>query len=141
MALNSGGPPAGGGARAGGRGVPGLAATPSPLTIRTGQPGVTIGATVVPARTPDRTIKWSTTSDLISLSQTTGPSVVVTARNTTGEPQYVAVNATAASGFYVTAYVYVEPQYDDPQPALRKSRQPQHDSIGSIKSDADRVVD
>jgi hypothetical protein len=108
MALNSGGPPAGG------RGVPGLAVTPSPLTIRTGQPGVTIGATVVPARTPDRTIKWSTTSDLISLSQTTGPSVVVTARNTTGEPQYVAVNATAANGFYVTAYVYVEPQYDDP---------------------------
>jgi hypothetical protein len=28
-----------------------------------------------------------------------------------------------------------------PQPALRKSGQPQHDSIGSIKSDADRVVD
>jgi hypothetical protein len=83
-------------------------------SIRTGGAGTTIGATVLPTRVADPSIKWSTTSDLISLNRTTGQSVVVTGKNTTDKPQYVPVTATAANGFYVTAYVYVEPQYTDP---------------------------
>jgi hypothetical protein len=61
-----------------------------------------------------RACLWSTKSDLISLSQTTGPTVVVTGRNTTGQAQWVAVNAIATNGFYATAWVYVEPKYTDP---------------------------
>ena len=85
----------------------------SPSSIRTGGPGATIGATVTPARA-DQTITWSAGSDLISLSRTTGPTVVVTGRNTTSSAEWVAVRATAANGIYVTAYVYVEPKYTDP---------------------------
>ncbi len=82
-------------------------------SLRTGGPGVTIGATVTPGRA-DRTITWSTKSDLISLDQTTGSKVVVTGRNPTAQAEWVAVNATATNGVYVTAYVYVEPKYIDP---------------------------
>lgn len=82
-------------------------------SIRTGGAGATIGATVSPTRAPDQTIKWSTDSKLIALSRTTGPNTVVTGQNTTDDAQYVAVKGTAANGFYVTAWVYVEPQYID----------------------------
>ena len=82
-------------------------------SMRTGETGATIGATVTPGRA-DRTITWSTKSDLISLSQTTGSKVVVTGRNTTGQAEWVAINATATNGVYATAYVYVEPKYIDP---------------------------
>jgi hypothetical protein len=68
----------------------------------------------MPPRAPDKTITWSTGSDLISLSQTTGQSVDVAARNHTGQTQVVPLRATAANGFYVTANVRVEPQYVDP---------------------------
>ncbi|HKW28570.1 MAG TPA: pectinesterase family protein [Verrucomicrobiae bacterium] len=82
-------------------------------SIRTGGPGATIGATVTPTRA-DQTIIWSTRSDLISLSRTTGSNVVVTGRNTTSQAEWVAVRATATNGIYVTASVYVEPKYTDP---------------------------
>lgn len=82
-------------------------------SIRTGERGATLGATVTPARA-DQTVTWSTKSDLISLSQTTGSKVVVTGRNTTSQAEWVAVKASATNGFYVTAYVYVEPKYIDP---------------------------
>ena len=91
--------------------------TGSGATIRTGGSGATIGATVIPRRAAPSTITWSTKSDLVSLHQTTGPSVVVTARNTTNEPQWVPITATSPNGFYVTAYVYAEPRYTDP-PAI-----------------------
>jgi len=81
--------------------------------VRTGGPGVTIGASVAPSWA-DPAIRWSTKSDLVSLSQTTGPSVVVTGQNTTSEAGWVAVNATATNGLYATAYAYVEPKYLDP---------------------------
>jgi hypothetical protein len=85
-------------------------------SIRTDGPSATIGATISPARA-DRTIQWSTDSNLISLSRTKGPSVVVTANNTTSKPEYVPVTATAANGLYARAYVFVEPKYTEP-PAI-----------------------
>jgi hypothetical protein len=83
-------------------------------TVRTGGPSVTIGATVTPRNATDKTITWSTNSDLISLSRTTGPDVVVTGKNTTEESQYVPIIAKASNGFYVSAYVFVEPQFISP---------------------------
>jgi Pectinesterase len=91
-----------------------MALTGSGATIRTGGPGATIGATVVPSRATEATISWSAKSDLVSLSRTAGSNVVVTARNTTGQPQWVAITASAPNGFHVTAYVYAEPKYIDP---------------------------
>jgi hypothetical protein len=90
-----------------------IALTNSKASIRTGDPGATISATVTPIRA-DQTITWSTKSDLISLSQTTGSNVVVTGRNTTDQAEWVAVKAAATNGIYATAYVYVEPKYIDP---------------------------
>jgi hypothetical protein len=94
-----------------------MAMTGGSPSIITGRAGATIGATVSPARA-EQTIKWSTTSNLVSLSNTEGPSVVVSGRNTTDKAQYVPVKATASNGFYVTAWVYVQPAYIDP-PTLR----------------------
>jgi Pectinesterase len=94
-----------------------MALTKATSSIRTGSAGVTIGAAVSPIRAADPTIRWSTPSDLVSLSRITGPDVVVTGKNTTDKPEYVPVTATAANGFYVTAYVFVEPRYTDP-PAI-----------------------
>jgi hypothetical protein len=90
-----------------------VALTNAESAIRTGGAGVTIGATVSPARA-DQTIKWSTDSNLVSLSRSTGPNVVVTGNNTTDKPEYVPVTATAANGLYARAYVYVEPRYTNP---------------------------
>jgi hypothetical protein len=89
-----------------------MALTGTPAEVRTGAPGVTIGATVAPLRA-DQTITWSTTSSSVTLSRTMGPDVVVTG-NTTGEPEYVPIVATAANGFHATAWVYVEPAYVEP---------------------------
>ena len=90
-----------------------IALTGGSPSIRTGGPGATIGATVTPTRA-DPAIIWSTKSDLVSLSRKTGSNVVVAGRNTTDRAGWVAVNATASNGFYVTAHVYVEPKYSDP---------------------------
>ncbi len=98
----AGGGPGAGGPRGGG--IP---------NVRTGGPGATIGVTIMPTRAPDPTITWSTESKLISLSRTTGPSIVVTANNT-GLPEYVPIEATAANGSCVTAWVYAEPAYVAP---------------------------
>lgn len=83
-------------------------------TIRTGAAGITIGATVLPSDAADKTITWSTKSDLIALSRTRGANVVVTGNNTSETAQYVPINATASNGFYVTAYVYVQPKFIAP---------------------------
>jgi len=93
-----------------------MAMTGGSPNIITGRAGATIGATVSPARAA-QTITWSTPSNLVSLSNTEGSSTVVTGRNSTGRAQYVPVKATAANGFYATAWVYVQPAYIDP-PAL-----------------------
>jgi len=81
--------------------------------IRTGDAGVEIDAAVYPDRA-DQTITWTTSSPLITLSGSTGPSVTVTGSNTTNRAQYVAVNATSVNGYYATAWIYVEPQYIAP---------------------------
>lgn len=90
-----------------------MAMTGGSPNIITGRAAATIGATVSPARAA-QTITWSTPSNLVSLSNTEGSSTVVTGRNTTGRAQYVPVKATAANGFYATAWVYVQPPYIDP---------------------------
>lgn len=88
--------------------------TGSGATIRTGEAGATIDATVMPKRVADSPVRWFAESGLISL-KTAGPkSIAVTARNTTAEPQWIPITATAQNGFYVTAHVYVEPPYTDP---------------------------
>ena len=97
----------------GGRFGAGASSLPGPR-IRTGGPGVTIGATVTPNDAVDKTITWSTKSDLISLSRTTGSNIVVTGRNKTEEAQYASITAKASNGFFVNAYVYVEPKFIDP---------------------------
>jgi hypothetical protein len=106
----------------------------SSIPIRTGGAGATIGARVLPIRAADPSIKWSTTSDLISLSRTTGADVVVTGRNTTDKAQYVPVTATAANGFYVTAYVFVEPRYTEP-PAITAGPKLNAPADGNIRVD------
>ena len=90
-----------------------MAMTGGSPNIITGKAEATIGATVSPARAA-QTITWSAGSNLVSLSNTEGPSTVVTGRNSTGRAQYVPVKATAANGFYATAWVYVQPAYIDP---------------------------
>lgn len=90
--------------------------TSGSASIRTGDSGVTLSATVTPARA-DQTLKWSAASDLVMLSQTNGASVRVTGRNTTSQAEWVPIHATAINGVYVTAYVYVEPKYVAP-PAI-----------------------
>src|SRR5262249_7065701 len=110
MTLRQGNAPAGGGRPTGvsgfGGGVPAVSSK-----IRTGGPGETISATVLPNDSLDKPITWSTPSDLVALSRTTGPEIVVTGKNTTEEAQYIPIRATASNGFYVTAYVCVEPKF------------------------------
>jgi len=109
MALSNG--QRAGGARGGAGG--GTAGISTSASIRTGGPGTTFTASVFPATAPDSSIKWSTDSNLVSLSQT-GSTVTVTGQNQTGEAQWVPIKATAANGFYLNAYVYCEPKYIDP---------------------------
>jgi hypothetical protein len=117
MALTSGTGRGGRGAGGGGAGGFGGATPAVSWPIRTGGPGIAIGATLTPAAVEDKTISWSTPSTLVSLSRTAGPDVLVTAQNTTEQSQYVPITAKASNGFFVTAYVYVEPKLIDP-PAL-----------------------
>jgi hypothetical protein len=90
-----------------------IALTGGAQSIRTGGSGATLGAKITPVRA-DQTINWSAESDLISLSRTTGPNVVVTGKNSTSKAEWVAVHATATNGFHLAAHVYVEPKYIDP---------------------------
>ncbi len=109
-----------------------MALTGGSPSIRTGERGATIGATVTPARA-DQTIAWSAKSELISLSQTTGSKVVVSGQNTTSQAQWVAVRATATNGFYGTAYVYVEPKYIDPPSVIAApTLNPPADGIAAV---------
>jgi hypothetical protein len=91
-----------------------MALTGSGATIRTGGSGATVSATMTPRDAAGSTITWSTKSDLISLNQTSGSNIVVTARNTTSQAQWAPITAAAPNGFYVTAYVYAEPKYVNP---------------------------
>ncbi|HVT81925.1 MAG TPA: pectinesterase family protein [Phycisphaerae bacterium] len=92
----------------------GVAINSGGASIRTGGSAATLAVTVTPARATDRSITWSTNSNLVTLNRTSGPNITVTANNTTGKPEYVPIHAKAANGFYSTAWIYVEPQYIDP---------------------------
>ncbi|HEY4381079.1 MAG TPA: pectinesterase family protein [Acidobacteriaceae bacterium] len=92
-------------------------------TVRTGGATATVTANILPARAKDTPITWSTTSDMATLSSTTGNKVTISGNNKTGRAEYVAINAKAANGFYVTVHAYVEPAFVDPpkftsQPAI-----------------------
>jgi hypothetical protein len=102
--------------------IPGAGPFTSPAvspTVRTGAPGATIGASVSPLRAQNTPITWSADSNLVTLSATTGSSVVVTGNNTTNKAEYTVVKAKAANGFYVSVHVNVEPAFVDP-PAFSK---------------------
>ena len=90
----------------------GIALTNASPSIVTGQTTATMGATVYPARAPN-SVTWTTTSNLVSLSQS-GNNVTVTGTNNTGVPQYIQVNAVVSNGFYETAWVYVQPPFISP---------------------------
>ena len=109
-----------------------MALTGQPALVRTGGAGATMGATVLPARA-DQSLTWSTDSKLISLSSTTGPTVVVTGRNP-GLPEWVSVTATAANGLRCTAWVFVEPAYLAP-PVLARSPRLSAPADGKISVD------
>ncbi len=113
MTLRQGTAPRGSGLGAGVGGFGGGSPTVF-STIRTGGRGETIAAAVLPNDATDRATAWSTPSDLVALSRTTGADIVVTGKNATEESQYVPIRATASNGFYVTAYLYVEPKFIDP---------------------------
>jgi hypothetical protein len=91
---------------------------PGNATIRTGGPGATLTASVLPQRASDATIHWSidakSESKLVALSSDTGKSVTVTGQNATNRAEYVTVKAEAANGFFVTSHIYVEPKFVDP---------------------------
>ena len=87
---------------------------PGNASIRTGGAEATLTANVQPLRASGTPIHWSTDSKLITLSDESGRSITVAGNNTTDRAQYVSVRATAANGFYVTSYIYVEPAYIDP---------------------------
>jgi len=91
-----------------------FASRSSSPTIRTGGEGATLTASVSPARAKDTKITWSTDSKLVTLSTTSGNSVTVTGNNATSRAEYVQVKATAENGFYVQAFVNVEPKFIDP---------------------------
>ncbi len=93
---------------------------PGNAAIRTGGPGVTLTATVLPQCASDNVIHWSTDSKLITLSADNGKSITVTGRNATNRAEYVSLKAQVANGFYVTSHIYVEPQYIDPPTFVRK---------------------
>jgi len=112
IALGGGRPPSRTGGLGGSVGRPPSPA--GPYSVRTGEPGIPITASVTPAYAADPAITWSTRSDWVSLSRTTGPDVVVTGRNPTDDAQWVAVNAAASNGLFATAWVYVEPAFTDP---------------------------
>jgi pectin methylesterase-like acyl-CoA thioesterase len=91
----------------------GMAITNGNPSIITNQTTATISATVTPARAPN-TITWSTNSNLISLNQGTGASVIVSGANNTGVSQYAPITVSAPNGFYITAWVFVQPPFIAP---------------------------
>jgi len=93
---------------------------PGNISIRTGDAGATITATVQPQRASDTPIHWSTDSQLIALSSVAGNSITVTGQNKTDQAAWVSVKAEAANGFFTTSRIYVEPKYIDPPAFIRK---------------------
>lgn len=108
-----------------------IALTGAPATIRTGGPSVTLSAKALPARVADAPIKWSTTSDAVTLGEAGDGSVVVTGHNTGEIVQQVPVIATAPNGARATAWVLVEPAYVEP-PAVKVAPTIEGPSNGAV---------
>ena len=107
--MSVSGPPPAGGVPGGG---PFTSRAVSP-TVRTGSTSGAISVNPLPSRTKDAPITWSTASDLVTLSPT-GNKVTISGNNKTNRAEYVAVQAKAANGFFVTVPVNVEPAFIDP---------------------------
>jgi len=97
-------------APAGGRAGAGHIVSP---TVRTGTADVAVTVTPFPARA-NTTIAWSTPSNLVALSSTTGNKITITGNNHTSRAEWVVVQAKAANGFHVMVPVNVEPAFIDP---------------------------
>jgi pectin methylesterase-like acyl-CoA thioesterase len=82
-------------------------------TVRTGATGAAMTVTPFPARA-NATITWSTPSNLVNLSSTTGNTVTITGNNHTSRAEWVVVKAKAADGYSVMVPVNVEPAFIDP---------------------------
>ncbi len=91
----------------------GMTMTNGHPSIITGQTTATIGAAIQPARASG-TITWSTASNLVSLNQTVGASIIVTGTNNTGVSTFVPITASASNGFHITAWVLVQPPFISP---------------------------
>ena len=76
--------------------------------VRTGATGAAMTVTPFPARA-NATITWSTPSNLVNLSSTTGNTVTITGNNHTSRAEWVVVKAKAADGYSVMVPVNVEP--------------------------------
>ena len=107
--MSVAGPPPSGDISGGG---PFVSRTVAP-TVRTGTTDGTVTATVLPARTQDSLITWSTASNLVTLSPN-GNKVTISGNNKTQRAEWVTIQAKAANGFYVTIHVNVEPAFVDP---------------------------
>jgi hypothetical protein len=104
------GPPPAGGPGGGG---PFVSRAVAP-TVRTGSTDAAVTANLLPARVKGTPVNWSSSSNLVTLSATTGDKITISGNNKTNRAEWVSVKARAADGFYVTVPVYVEPKFIDP---------------------------
>ncbi|HEY4381002.1 MAG TPA: hypothetical protein VGN01_11705 [Acidobacteriaceae bacterium] len=82
-------------------------------TVRTNSTDAAITVTSFPARAAAN-VTWSTPSNLITLSSTTGNQITISGNNHTSHDEWVTVKATAANGFVSMVPVHVEPAFIDP---------------------------
>ena len=107
--MSVSGPPPTGGVAGGG---PFVSRAVSP-SVRTGSTEAIVTANLLPARTRETPVTWSTESNLVTLTPA-GNKVTISGNNKTNHAEYVVVQAKAANGFYVDVPVYVEPAFIDP---------------------------
>ncbi|MGA1984369.1 MAG: hypothetical protein ABSG84_18115 [Acidobacteriaceae bacterium] len=88
-------------------------------TVRTGATGAAITVTPFPTRA-NANVTWSTPSNLVTVSSTTGNNVTIAGNNHTGRAEWVVVKAKAADGFSVMVPVNVEPAFIDPPKFVSK---------------------
>ncbi|HEY4382840.1 MAG TPA: pectinesterase family protein [Acidobacteriaceae bacterium] len=92
-------------------------------TVRAGGPVLSLNAVVLPLRVQDEPVAWSTSSSAITLDETAGTSVHVTARNDTDHTEHATVKAVASNGFFSTIQLDVEPS-QLPPPAFKTAAAP-----------------
>jgi hypothetical protein len=65
-------------------------------------------------------VNWTYPTNMLKLVPGRGNTIIVTGQNSTTKAQWVPLQATAANGFYVRIYFYVEPAYINPPEFTRK---------------------